>query len=229
MNIPCQTDSPRCGEKFVAAKNGSPVSSQVEVHQITIVIRVVQVHEKTSGTSTIFRVSRLLIFPETRGIGRILVEVIVKPDHAVTGCFRARFTKRPSSNKVYLMNILKYFTKNNVQITIVREAFMLIRRERTLLQFLRLQKIRVIRRFEGLSFRDALGYSQPSPESQGIEGSPFHREIVPQRKILGCIRVFNVPHVQGIQHILPIQPCLSLQIHGNCTVFLSFPVIRVCS
>ena len=161
MNIPCQTDSPRCGEKFVAAKNGSPVSSQVEVHQITIIIRVVQVHEKTSGTSTVFRVSRLLIFPETRGIGRILVEVIVKPNHAVTGCFRAGFTERPSSNKVYLMNILKYFTKDNVQITIVREAFMLIRRERTLLQFLRLQKIRVIRGLECLSASECQGHRHP--------------------------------------------------------------------
>ena len=145
MNIPCQTDSPRRGEKFVTTENGSTICPQVEVHQITIIIGVVQIHEKTGRTPTVVRVGRFLIFPKTRGIGRILVEIIVKPDYTITGSLRTRFTKRPPSHEVHLMNILKYFTENNVQVSIIRKTFILIKRKRSLLQFLGLQEIRVIR------------------------------------------------------------------------------------
>ena len=47
VNVPSQADRPCFGKKLIATENGCPVCTQVEIHQVAIVVRVIQVHEKT--------------------------------------------------------------------------------------------------------------------------------------------------------------------------------------
>ena len=122
MKIPSQSHRPSCRETFIRPEFRRTVRTHVEIHQIAIHKRIVDIHKKAGRTATLQRVIRLLSICKTRGKSRIHMQIIVKTDNTITIPLIFILAKRPSSHHVHLMFFHEQLTESNIQIPVIREC-----------------------------------------------------------------------------------------------------------
>ena len=122
MKIPSQSHGPGCREAFIRPEFRSTVRTHVEIHQVAIHKRIVDIHEETRRTTALQRVIRLLSIRKTRGKSRIHMQVIVETDNTVTIPLIFVLAKRPSSHYIHLMFFHEQLTESNIQIPVIREC-----------------------------------------------------------------------------------------------------------
>ena len=103
MKIPSQPHGPSGRESFICPEFRRTVRTHVEIHQITIHKRIVDIHEKTGRTTAFQGIIRLLSIFKTRGKGRIHMQIIVESDNTITIPLTFTLAKRPSSHHIDLM------------------------------------------------------------------------------------------------------------------------------